>query len=224
MPVCKRVNTTICPCLLIENFYAKKYGTTVLTITCPASYHLSPDPNILVEADGAQCGKQQLKAMSWPMMDDDGLPSSYVNKVLTCLSKWRVKMEGLLESLNMVEDPAANLKESTVSIQNMSIGSVCEPAYWNTTQHHITFKTFIFGNFATPRLEKKAQDIDKDLHAVSEKITSLNMDGILNGYKSEQLIWKHVGKNIICSISHVVFPCPSYSLYSFMCYPKCTLQ
>ena len=129
MPVCKHVNTMmICRCLLIESFYPEIYGTTVLTITFPASYHFSPDPTILVEADGQQCGKQQLKAMSWPMMDEDGLPSSYVNKVLTCLSKWRVKMEGLIETLGVVEEPGSNMKEPTVSIQNMSVGSVCEPA------------------------------------------------------------------------------------------------
>lgn len=62
-----------------------------------------PDGAIIIEADGDECNKKTMKSMSWPLMDDDGLPSSYVSKVLTCLSKWRVKMDGLKEALESTE-------------------------------------------------------------------------------------------------------------------------
>lgn len=62
-----------------------------------------PDGAIIIEADGDECNKKTMKSMSWPLMDDDGLPSSYVSKVLTCLSKWRVKMDRLKEALESTE-------------------------------------------------------------------------------------------------------------------------
>lgn len=67
------------------------------------SFHC-PDPAILIEADGADHGKRSCKAMTWPLMDDDALPSSYITKVLTCLSKWRVKMTSLMETFDAMED------------------------------------------------------------------------------------------------------------------------
>ena len=62
-----------------------------------------PDPSIIVEADGNETGKKQLKTMTWPLMDDDALPSSYITKVLTCLSKWSVKMDTLNEVIQSEE-------------------------------------------------------------------------------------------------------------------------
>lgn len=54
-----------------------------------------------------------MKAISWPLMDDpDALPSSYVAKVLGCLSKWRVKMQELNDVLLNMEEGNDALKQS----------------------------------------------------------------------------------------------------------------
>lgn len=65
--------------------------------------YVLPDPTILIEADGMESGKKQLKTMTWPLMDSDALASSYITKVLTCLSKWRVKLQGLQEVVGSME-------------------------------------------------------------------------------------------------------------------------
>lgn len=44
--------------------------------------------------------RKALKQISFPEMDSDGLPSSYVTKVLACLAKWQVKMADLAGSLD----------------------------------------------------------------------------------------------------------------------------
>lgn len=70
------------------------------------------DPTILVEADGNEDAKKSLKALSWPLMDDpDALPSTYIPKVLTCLSKWSVKMQELDELVVSLESPHASLEQ-----------------------------------------------------------------------------------------------------------------
>lgn len=53
-----------------------------------------------------------LKKMTWPLMDEDGLPSSYVTKVLTCLGKWRVKMQQLIEGFEADPDAPENSKQN----------------------------------------------------------------------------------------------------------------
>lgn len=56
---------------------------------------LRPDPSIVIDAECDEEGKKNLKTLKFPLMDDDGLPSSYANKVLTCLAQWRVKVRSL---------------------------------------------------------------------------------------------------------------------------------
>lgn len=48
--------------------------------------------------------KKTLRSLSFPLMDDDALPSSYIQKVLSAIGKWRVKMHGMCETLESVED------------------------------------------------------------------------------------------------------------------------
>ena len=38
-------------------------------------------------------------------MDDDGLPSSYIQKILAAIGKWKLKMHGIIQSLSNLEDP-----------------------------------------------------------------------------------------------------------------------
>ncbi len=83
-------------------------------VTSPSSPRLkqsSPDATVVIEADGSESGKKMLKTMTWPLMDDDAVPSSYITKVLTCLSKWSVKMQNLKEVIAGIEDPAPSLKQ-----------------------------------------------------------------------------------------------------------------
>ena len=47
------------------------------------------------DADQQAALQKSLKSVSWPEMDDDAQPSSYVTKVLTCLSKWQLKVNTL---------------------------------------------------------------------------------------------------------------------------------
>ena len=57
-----------------------------------------------MEADGEANQKTVLKQLSWPAMDEaDALPSSYIPKVLSCLSKWSVRMQSMLEVFNAQE-------------------------------------------------------------------------------------------------------------------------
>lgn len=64
-----------------------------------------------MEADGTDNQQKTLKAMSWPLMDDpDALASSYISKILTCLSKWSVKMQTMVETLNGIEHENGNLE------------------------------------------------------------------------------------------------------------------
>ena len=53
-----------------------------------------------------------LKKMTWPLMDEDGLPSSYITKVLACLGKWRVKMQQLIEGFEADSDQPEHSKEN----------------------------------------------------------------------------------------------------------------
>ena len=65
---------------------------------------------ILVEADGNVDTQKALKALSFPVMDDDALPSSYIQKILGALAKWRVKMNGIIETLDSLEEKPDNVQ------------------------------------------------------------------------------------------------------------------
>ena len=55
------------------------------------------------EADRELAWSKTLKTVSWPEMDDDALPSSYVQKVLNCLGKWQLKMGQLQNTMGDFE-------------------------------------------------------------------------------------------------------------------------
>ncbi|CAK8985666.1 Uncharacterized protein SCF082_LOCUS232, partial [Durusdinium trenchii] len=70
------------------------------------------DPTILIEADGTDNQHKTLKLLNFPVMDDaDALASSYIPRVLTCLSKWGVKIQSMMEVLESVEDLSDNLRQ-----------------------------------------------------------------------------------------------------------------
>ena len=74
------------------------YSSLRLTIPCTRA-----DPTILVEADGQVDTQKALKALSFPVMDDDGLASSYAQRVLQAIAKWRVKMCSMVDQLDAIE-------------------------------------------------------------------------------------------------------------------------
>ena len=68
-----------------------------------------------------------LKQITFPEMDDDGLPSAYLPKVLGCLGKWQMKMHDL--SGLMGESSEATMKPFTRLVfryDNSSLPSVFE--------------------------------------------------------------------------------------------------
>ncbi|CAE7794031.1 unnamed protein product [Symbiodinium necroappetens] len=50
-------------------------------------------------ADRTEDVRKSLKAISFPEMDADGLPSAYIVKVVTCLGKWNTKAGSIQEQL-----------------------------------------------------------------------------------------------------------------------------
>lgn len=70
----------------------------------------------MIEADGDEDARKHCKALTWPLMDDpDALPSSFVNKVLTCISKWSFKLEEMNGFIEAIDDPNKTLSQFFVS-------------------------------------------------------------------------------------------------------------
>ena len=69
-----------------------------------------PDPTIVIEADGDEDAKKALKSLNFPVLDDDGLPSSYNQKVLQALGKWKLKMNVLVQTLDECDDDCESSK------------------------------------------------------------------------------------------------------------------
>lgn len=65
-----------------------------------------------MEADGEEDAKKTMKQLSFPAMDDDALPSSYCQKVLGALAKWRLKLQVLTEHLVLYDDPPDTMNQS----------------------------------------------------------------------------------------------------------------
>ena len=94
-----------------------QFATCEICACSPQAQDWTPpaDPVILVEADGNVDTQKALKALSFPVMDDDALPSSYIQKVLGALAKWRVKMNGIIETLDSLEEKPDNVQPLLLS-------------------------------------------------------------------------------------------------------------
>lgn len=69
------------------------------------------DPTEIAEAASVDCQKNNLKALMFPTMDDaDALPSTYITRVMTALSKWSCKLHNLLDAFSEMDSSQANLK------------------------------------------------------------------------------------------------------------------
>ena len=72
------------------------------------------DPAEVAESGGLDCQQKTLKAMKFPAMDDpDGLPSSYIARVLTSLSQWSCKIQVVVDFFQSVEE-TLNLKANLI--------------------------------------------------------------------------------------------------------------
>ena len=166
-------------------------GSTSNTESGPA------DPTIIVDADGEQDTKKALKALSFPLMDDDALPSSFVQRILGAIGKWRVKMHGIMETLQ-----AMDTEEKHESMSKLLDHHSSEmPAFFFIYIYiylslSLFFKLRGIDTVRIPvviipklrcwlRLEKRANEIDVILAAVEAKITKVNTVGIIDGFKSE---------------------------------------
>lgn len=159
-----------------------------------AALHV-PDYSIIVEADGNESGKKQLKTMTWPVMDDDALPSSYITKVLTCLSKWSVKMDSLLEVLLSLDEQQPVAKPSFVR----TIISLKSGSNYNDLEFQLCATMFLRFRFkfrVQLRLTDRASDLKLTLGTLSDKITQLNMRCITDGFKMKNLGHKFLKNGI----------------------------
>lgn len=126
-------------------------------------------------------------------MDEDALASTYVTKVLTCLSKWRVKMQGLIEVFSLEKEESENLTQNLCrneylsSLSKFCKGHTCSLSCPVVLTHHPTC-----GNAISPhqlRICKRCGEIDKELATISQGISDVNTKGIIGGFTSECLPW-----------------------------------
>ena len=126
----------------------------------PSLLPLPSDPTVAIEADGQDGAKAILKKMTWPLMDDDALPSTYTTRVLTCLSKWRVKLQSLVEAFESDPDETENTKQNLILIIKLSVLH----AWWciYTTGHAFRISNWCEMNLNLGRLRvsSKAQMLD----------------------------------------------------------------
>lgn len=66
---------------------------------------------MIIDADGENDKTKLLKTITWPEMDADGLPSSYITRVLTCLAKWSAKLAGLHETITSFDDAPDHISQ-----------------------------------------------------------------------------------------------------------------
>ena len=68
----------------------------------------------MAEADRGADVKKNLKSISFPEMDADGLPSSYIVKVVNCLGKWIAKLQAVTDQLDDLKKTPKSEKQLDV--------------------------------------------------------------------------------------------------------------
>ena len=91
---------------IYSNLFAwKQFMIDSVEITSNSGDHFAwPDPTIVIEADGDEDTKKSLKMLAFPVMDDDAVPSSYIQKVQGAIGKWRVKMHAMVAVKDELEE------------------------------------------------------------------------------------------------------------------------
>ncbi|OLP92440.1 hypothetical protein AK812_SmicGene25753 [Symbiodinium microadriaticum] len=72
------------------------------------------DDQKVAEADRGADVKKNLKSISFPEMDADGLPSSYIVKVVNCLGKWIAKLQAVTDQLDDLKKTPKSEKQLDV--------------------------------------------------------------------------------------------------------------
>lgn len=121
-------------------------------------------------------------------MDDDALPSSYIMRVLTCVSKWSVKMVGLTDMIASLEKTSDSLTQFHDLICKTFGIPVCAPVCLSVCVEVlcVMLKEQYAGQ-TQPRLSGRAKDIHAELESLTEKIGNLNASGIMTGFHAAQL-------------------------------------
>ena len=84
----------------------------------------------MIEADGDNDAKKVIKALSFPAMDDDALASSYIQRVLSAVAKWRVKMHSVSSSMEELDEPPETLSLFLTSMYHMMF-FICDMTSYN---------------------------------------------------------------------------------------------
>ncbi|CAE7030228.1 unnamed protein product [Symbiodinium sp. CCMP2456] len=107
------------------------------------------DDKTVAGADKEADAKKRLKAISFPDMDADGLPSSYIIKVVNCLGKWAAKVQAVTDQLAEVKriqkraaDIAAGIEKTTEAIQSKQADSVLNDVGFTLAQQDELKKLF----------------------------------------------------------------------------------
>lgn len=146
------------------------------------------EPSTIVDADGKNDAEKIAKSITWPAMDDDALPSSYIMRVLTCVSKWSVKMVGLTDMIASLEKTSDSLTQFHDLICKTFGIPVCAPVCLSVCVEVlcVMLKEQYAGQ-TQPRLSGRAKDIHAELESLTEKIGNLNASGIMTGFHAAQL-------------------------------------
>lgn len=156
------------------------------------------------EAAWAKC----LKAVTWPEMDDDALPSAYMTKVLSCVGKWQLKMGQLSTALDAFDEPDNCMKQFLAQVKtiqyllpwrNSIVFGIWAPSrQWQTSascckdyaiyQRLLDISLAYFSWFGSPfflglpalRLTEQSKAVAASLMEVAKGLDELNKDAVLN--------------------------------------------
>ena len=93
---CPSLSLTLSLQVLLHQYL---YSPILLVRLYKCTRDAGDDENV-AGADREADVKKRMKAISFPEMDADGLPSSYIVKVVACLARWTTKVEGIVDSLD----------------------------------------------------------------------------------------------------------------------------
>lgn len=113
------------------------------------------------------------------MDDADALPSSYISKVLTSLSKWCCKLQSITDFFDAEGEAGGNAngkKILNVSHEQFQRFPMFDVSY---SSHKNMIPT---ESFFLPRISARATTLDGNLNGIIEEIHKINTTGICNGY------------------------------------------
>ena len=149
----------------------------------------SGDDTNVAEADREADCKKRMKSIGYPEMDGDGLPSSYIVKVVGCLGKWTAKIEGLKEQLGAFKKSPKTTKTLDFTSGNhnlpvsfcgfrLQLGPGCRQSVCIclcVCVHPLRSVQM----YTYTRILDKAVDLTKGLEGSSELIQKMQADSVL---------------------------------------------